>query len=402
MVSLERRREVGRGERVLPGVWRLRLPMSIPGIPHCNAWAVAAGDGVVLFDCGMHEPGSLAHLERALDQVNLRLEHVRLLVCTHAHMDHYGQAATIVERTGCELWMHPDHEHMSRAASRTPTRRSPPAWRSRARAASPRRRCRRWAESRARAGLGHRRPSSSPHRPLLPGVEVRSDLGPWLVIETPGPRALARLPVPARAPPADQRRPPARPRLALLRLRLHARPGRRVPGLARARRGLRPAPLRCPATGARSPTSAPTSTPTARSWTSASSALLEVLREQGPVSAFERDPGVCTASRRRPATSPGGCRRRCATCAISRSPGGAVPRARRATAPPSAGAPPPDAVPSARTAYDVAVRIDELLSESGRPVFSFEFFPPKTEEGLRQPLHRGRRAATRCAPTTCR
>jgi methylenetetrahydrofolate reductase (NADPH) len=28
------------------------------------------------------------------------------------------------------------------------------------------------------------------------------------------------------------------------------------------------------------------------------------------------------------------------------------------------------------------VRIDELLHESGRPVFSFEFFPPKTEEGL--------------------
>ena len=48
----------------------------------------------------MHEPGSLAHLERAMDQVNLRLEHVRLLVCTHAHSDHYGQAATIVERAG--------------------------------------------------------------------------------------------------------------------------------------------------------------------------------------------------------------------------------------------------------------------------------------------------------------
>jgi methylenetetrahydrofolate reductase (NADPH) len=29
------------------------------------------------------------------------------------------------------------------------------------------------------------------------------------------------------------------------------------------------------------------------------------------------------------------------------------------------------------------VRIDELLSERHRPVFSFEFFPPKTEDGLR-------------------
>jgi methylenetetrahydrofolate reductase (NADPH) len=29
------------------------------------------------------------------------------------------------------------------------------------------------------------------------------------------------------------------------------------------------------------------------------------------------------------------------------------------------------------------VRIDELLAQNHRPVFSFEFFPPKTEEGLR-------------------
>ena len=100
-------RELGRGERVLPGLWRLRLPLPWPGVPHCNAWAIAAGSGIVLVDTGMHEPGSLAQLERALDQVNLRLEHVRLLVCTHAHSDHWGQAAPICERAGCELWMHP-------------------------------------------------------------------------------------------------------------------------------------------------------------------------------------------------------------------------------------------------------------------------------------------------------
>src|SRR5689334_21291140 len=116
MSTPARKREVGRGERVLPGLWRLRLPLPWPGVPHCNAWAIAAGDGVVLVDCGMDEPGSLAHLERALDQVGLRLEHVRLLVCTHAHSDHYGQAGPIIDRAGCELWMHPNHRHMTQAA----------------------------------------------------------------------------------------------------------------------------------------------------------------------------------------------------------------------------------------------------------------------------------------------
>jgi len=101
---------------VLPGVWRLRLPLPWPGVPHGNAFAIAAGDGVVLVDTGMSEPGSLAQLERALAQVNLRLEQVRLLVCTHAHSDHYGQAAPILERAGCELWMHPNHAHSTQTA----------------------------------------------------------------------------------------------------------------------------------------------------------------------------------------------------------------------------------------------------------------------------------------------
>ena len=89
------RRELGRGERVLPGVFRLRLPLPWPGVPHCNAWAVLADEGFVLFDTGMHQPDSLMHLERALAMCNLRLEDTRLVVCTHAHSDHYGQAATI-------------------------------------------------------------------------------------------------------------------------------------------------------------------------------------------------------------------------------------------------------------------------------------------------------------------
>ena len=108
--------ELGRGERALPGVFRLRLPLPWPGVPHGNAWAVASGDGVVLFDTGIHAPGSLTQLERALAMCGLALEDVRLLVCTHAHSDHYGQAATIVERAGCELWMHPNYEHMRRWA----------------------------------------------------------------------------------------------------------------------------------------------------------------------------------------------------------------------------------------------------------------------------------------------
>ncbi len=177
-------RELGRGERVRPGVWRLRLPLPWPGVPHCNAWALAAGSGIVLVDTGMHLPGSMAQLERALDQVNLRVEHVRLLVCTHAHTDHWGQAAPIVERAGCEFWMHPNHEHATRPREdpeRALERRIEVGRQSgvpEAALASYRERMRD-----ARSGLAA---AIEPDRDLVPGAVVETDLGRFDVYETPG------------------------------------------------------------------------------------------------------------------------------------------------------------------------------------------------------------------------
>ncbi len=181
---MTKRRELGRGERVLPGLWRLRLPLPWPGVPHCNAWAIAAGSGIVLVDTGMHEPGSLAQLELALDQVNLRLEHVRLLAATHAHSDHWGQAAPIRERAGCEFLMHPAHEHGVRAiedpegalARRLEVGRQ---------SGVPEAELRRYAE-RLRGLPAGVAGVIEPDRALVPGVSIETDLGAWSVIETPG------------------------------------------------------------------------------------------------------------------------------------------------------------------------------------------------------------------------
>jgi glyoxylase-like metal-dependent hydrolase (beta-lactamase superfamily II) len=137
-----RRTETGRGERVLPGVWRLRLPLPWARVPHCNAWALARGDGIVLVDCGVDRPGSLRDLERALEQAGFALQDVRLLVCTHAHSDHCGQASAVQARAGCELWIHPRHEHQTAPLDAA--------------------------------------------RDLLPGVVVETDVGRWDVYETPG------------------------------------------------------------------------------------------------------------------------------------------------------------------------------------------------------------------------
>ena len=169
---------------MLPGLWRLRLPLPWPGVPHGNAYAIAAGDGVVLVDTGLHEPGSMRQLELALDQAGLRVEHVRLVVCTHAHSDHYGQAAPVMERTGAELWMHPNHEHMTKAAE-DPSAPSSGASRSRASPACRPRRSPRTSRRAAAQKFGIAE-IVMPDRELLPGVEVETDLGSWQVYETPG------------------------------------------------------------------------------------------------------------------------------------------------------------------------------------------------------------------------
>jgi glyoxylase-like metal-dependent hydrolase (beta-lactamase superfamily II) len=182
---MTRKRELGRGERVLPGLWRLRLPLPWPGVPHGNAWAIAAGSGVVLIDTGYYEPGSMEQLERAMSQVNLRIEHVRLLAVTHAHSDHWGQAAPIVERAECELWMHPNHRHATETAGdpgATLARRLEIGRQSGVPASVLERYAERFPAD-APSGIAK---VIEPDRALVDDVEIETDLGTWRAYETPG------------------------------------------------------------------------------------------------------------------------------------------------------------------------------------------------------------------------
>jgi glyoxylase-like metal-dependent hydrolase (beta-lactamase superfamily II) len=183
MGQTRRKREIGRGERILPGVWRLRLPLPWPGVPHGNAFAVAAGDGIVLFDTGMASDDGMRQLEIALAQAGWRVEDVKQVVCTHAHSDHYGLAAPILERAGCELWMHPAWGHI-RAIAEDPDA----AWDRRIEVAR-----QSGVPQKALELYEQRRGSDpgiaalvEPDRELLPGIEVETDVGTWQVHETPG------------------------------------------------------------------------------------------------------------------------------------------------------------------------------------------------------------------------
>ncbi|HVV90986.1 MAG TPA: MBL fold metallo-hydrolase [Solirubrobacterales bacterium] len=174
-----------RTERIQPGIWRLKLPCPWPGVPHGNAWAMQRGAGLVLFDTGVGGRGRLRMLDIALAQTGFGVEDVELVVCTHAHSDHYGLAASICAQTGCELWMHPKWEHIRRQVD-------DPEGSLEARlevgrmSGVPIVALDRYRQERAGKPEDLVDGIRAPDRELVPGVEVETDVGTWQVVETPG------------------------------------------------------------------------------------------------------------------------------------------------------------------------------------------------------------------------
>jgi len=186
MAEERKRPEAPRSEKVLPGVWRLRLALPWPGVPHGNVWAIEADGGIVLFDTGIGGKGRMRQFDLALAGAGFGLEDVKLLVCTHSHTDHYGLAAPIVEGADCELWMHPAWEHVRLLADDPVAaleQRLEVARQSGVPVASLERYREQRSDSVEETGIDA---IKVPDRELLPGVEVETDLGTWQVYETPG------------------------------------------------------------------------------------------------------------------------------------------------------------------------------------------------------------------------
>ena len=100
------------------GVFRLVLPLPFPGLDEVNAYLLRGEDGFTLVDCGIHLPDEdrdhgWDDLVAALSACDAAPGDISRLIVTHAHPDHYGMAARLVEETGCELWMHElSHEEL--------------------------------------------------------------------------------------------------------------------------------------------------------------------------------------------------------------------------------------------------------------------------------------------------
>ena len=173
-----RPREVGRGERVLPGVWRLRLPLPWPGVPALQRLG-ARGGRRDRARRHRHARARLARPARARARPGRPAARARAAARLHPRARRplrpggADRRARRLRAVGA-----PQPRSTSTRRPTTPRPRTPAASRSRARAA-----CRSSRRDRGRplaAGPLH------PDRDLVPGVEIETDLGAWSVHETPG------------------------------------------------------------------------------------------------------------------------------------------------------------------------------------------------------------------------
>ena len=173
-----------RAFEIAPGLWQLRLPLPWEGIGHVNAYAVQRTDGLLLVDCGSAgDPSHRAGLRAALGRAGFSLADVSVLAGTHAHSDHIGLAAWVIERSGCAFWMHPDTAHFY-DAMRDPVRVGAARRRRAAREGVAEGDLEPYADVREETE-GVLAPVE-PDRPLVAGTVLESTLGDWEVLPTPG------------------------------------------------------------------------------------------------------------------------------------------------------------------------------------------------------------------------
>ena len=90
------------------GIHRIPLPVPFPdaGGP-VNVYVLEEADGFSLFDSGIGTEEGESGLVAGLTTLGLSLAHLRHVYVSHGHVDHYGLAALLAERSDAMVHVHP-------------------------------------------------------------------------------------------------------------------------------------------------------------------------------------------------------------------------------------------------------------------------------------------------------
>ena len=91
-----------------------------------NAHLLRSPSGYILVDTGM--PGSAGRILEAMRIHGLAPQGLRLILITHGHMDHFGSAAEVREKTGAPIAVHQDDAVALRQGINPPDWLHPTSW----------------------------------------------------------------------------------------------------------------------------------------------------------------------------------------------------------------------------------------------------------------------------------
>jgi glyoxylase-like metal-dependent hydrolase (beta-lactamase superfamily II) len=90
-------------DEVAPGILRMQLPLSMPGLGHVNCYALEDERGFALVDPGMPGPQPWKALEDRFARAGFKLRDVHTVVVTHSHIDHFGASGRLREKAGARV-----------------------------------------------------------------------------------------------------------------------------------------------------------------------------------------------------------------------------------------------------------------------------------------------------------
>jgi glyoxylase-like metal-dependent hydrolase (beta-lactamase superfamily II) len=91
---------------VAPGVLRMQLPISMPGLGHVNCYALLDRDGAAVVDPGLPGPATWRALGDRLKQAGLSPRRIHTVLVTHSHPDHFGCATRFARESKAGVVAH--------------------------------------------------------------------------------------------------------------------------------------------------------------------------------------------------------------------------------------------------------------------------------------------------------
>ena len=90
-------------EKILPGLYRIVLPLSGNPLREINSFVLTSSDRNLVVDTGMNRNECREAIEAGLDEIGVDLDRTDILA-THFHTDHQGLVATLL-RDGRRAFM---------------------------------------------------------------------------------------------------------------------------------------------------------------------------------------------------------------------------------------------------------------------------------------------------------